>query len=407
MTNKTIAGLFTLLPLLSASAQDPIHARGDAPPNDECTGAVEQALALEDMITFSGDNTGANELEGTPFVVVWEAFTLDECANITIHHCNDGFVYQTFLNTMTNNCPDVFEGQLTATTIEECTLVFQDVSPGTWYVPVLVDEDQTPVGEYMFSISATSCIPPYCTAEGSSQATTGSINGIMLPGFEFSGASTAMGHMDHLEGSAILGTGQSHGIMVSLEAPAPEDASDSVVVLIWIDLDQDGDLNGPGELVFIGIESDDEGNFSGDIAIPQSAMLGQTRMRIRLHDVHDGSAYPNEPNVTPCGTSTYGQVHDLMVDILLGTAIEEEDRYAMTIFPNPATDMLWVRGTEGTAYLQVLDATGRMVHDVVVNAMAPGNSLLLLPSHLSNGRYLLRCTGETGTAVSSFIITGH
>ena len=78
-------------------------------------------------------------------------------------------------------------------------------------------------------------------------------------------------------------------------------------VLVWIDLNQDGDFVDPGEYVWTSATG--VGPHTGNITISPTATLGQTRMRVRMHDSALG------PNGTPCGTSTYGQVEDYTVNI--------------------------------------------------------------------------------------------
>jgi hypothetical protein len=85
-------------------------------------------------------------------------------------------------------------------------------------------------------------------------------------------------------------------------------------VLIWIDLDNNGNFDGPGELVYSSATG--LSPRTGSITIPANTQPVTTRMRVRLHDTYTGSQYSNTPNATPCGNSTYGQVEDYTVTIL-------------------------------------------------------------------------------------------
>ena len=73
---------------------------------------------------------------------------------------------------------------------------------------------------------------------------------------------------------------------------------------IWIDINQDEDFNDAGELVFSGGPS--ASAVSGTLSIPNSALLGKTRMRVAMR-------YYSAPNA--CGTFT-GEVEDYTVEIL-------------------------------------------------------------------------------------------
>src|SRR5690606_38917217 len=80
-------------------------------------------------------------------------------------------------------------------------------------------------------------------------------------------------------------------------------------VLIWIDLNQDNDFEDSDELVY---QSPISGNTSviGTITIPNTATLGNTRLRIRLFDTE------SDATATSCGNTQYGEVEDYTVNIL-------------------------------------------------------------------------------------------
>ena len=80
------------------------------------------------------------------------------------------------------------------------------------------------------------------------------------------------------------------------------------IVKVWIDFNQNGSFTDPGESVYT--SSPSAGPFRGLITIPSTALLGSTRMRVRLYDGTFGTL-----NATPCGNSTYGQVEDYTVNI--------------------------------------------------------------------------------------------
>ncbi|MBK8228591.1 MAG: T9SS type A sorting domain-containing protein [Flavobacteriales bacterium] len=144
---------------------------GGTPPNDDCTGAVAANIAVPGSNTFSGDNTGATEDGTTGFVIVWEAFTIAACANVDINYCVPGSEFDDFLVNLSVGCPDFLTGILTGTvSVDNCTLSFAELAAGTYYIPVLVDPVNTPVGAYSIEVITTACggggTPPndLCTA---------------------------------------------------------------------------------------------------------------------------------------------------------------------------------------------------------------------------------------------------
>ncbi len=85
-------------------------------------------------------------------------------------------------------------------------------------------------------------------------------------------------------------------------------------VLVWIDYNNNGDFDDAGELVYT--SSTGSGPHSTTITIPATAMLGETRMRVRLHDTS------LDPNATSCGNSGYGQVEDYTLNIIAALPVD-------------------------------------------------------------------------------------
>jgi len=351
------------------------------PPNDLCTGAVPQNLNVGNTVTFTGNNTGATVLAGTTFVVVWEAITLSTCATVTVNYCVPGSVFEDFLVNLATQCPDVLTGLLTGTVANDCTVTFTELPAGTYYIPVLVDAALTPVGNYTITASAVACPVGYCSAgatnvdplfEKISNVAFGDIN---------NPSTLPAGYEDFTAIATNVTQGSSNGITVTISNGFDDDQ-----VLVWIDFDQSDSFE-PAELVYtspLGV-----GPHSGSIAIPVNATLGQTRMRIRLHDSALG------PNVTPCGTSTYGQVEDYTVNIDISTGLSDAGSLQLGVFPNPSNGDLFVRhNIDGPAQLEVFDITGQVVYSAQRSLVSGEVAQLPLAGKLAAGTYILRVTGE-------------
>lgn len=83
------------------------------------------------------------------------------------------------------------------------------------------------------------------------------------------------------------------------------------VVSVWIDWNQDGDFDDAGEKVF---ESElGEGPYLGNITIPATATVGNTRMRVRVTDFL-GVIFGDEADA-PCGINEFGQVEDYTINV--------------------------------------------------------------------------------------------
>jgi hypothetical protein len=86
-------------------------------------------------------------------------------------------------------------------------------------------------------------------------------------------------------------------------------------VLVWVDWNQDSDFEDVGENVFA--SSNGVGPFTTDITVPLTALVGSTRMRIRLYDT------ASSPNDSPCGESGYGEVEDYTITVSNGNTVVE------------------------------------------------------------------------------------
>ena len=113
------------------------------------------------------------------------------------------------------------------------------------------------------------------------------------------------GYQDFTNISTDVGIGNTYVLTVSSGSFASYDNDE---VIVWIDFNQDMDFGDEGEEVLNTATS--QSPWTGEITIPEDAMIGETRMRIRLHDSQ------LTPNFTPCGTSSFGQVEDYTVNIV-------------------------------------------------------------------------------------------
>src|SRR5690606_12526691 len=97
--------------------------------------------------------------------------------------------------------------------------------------------------------------------------------------------------------------GQEYTLSVSIEADSNE------YLTVFIDWNQNGTLNDPGETYVLASATSGSGPFTIQVTVPAEAVLGSTRMRVILN-------YGGTP--TPCTSPEYGEIEDYTV-IVLGT----------------------------------------------------------------------------------------
>jgi hypothetical protein len=140
----------------------------------------------------------------------------------------------------------------------------------------------------------------YCTASGGcwgeyiDSVQVGSINNA------FTGC---VGYANYTSLSTTMERGTSYPILVS----NPEGWSGDQCG-IWVDWNHDQDFTDAGETITTSTE--DYHQFTATITPPAGAVLGDTRMRIRI--MYTGT-------LSPCGTTDYGEVEDYTINVVAPT----------------------------------------------------------------------------------------
>lgn len=400
---------------------------GTGPVNDDCAGVVPAALSVGGSVDFVGDNTGAtvggdivpgSGLDaGGDTTTVWHAFTITECATITVAYCGTITLPAVYWATLSLNCPAdddlIF---FDAGNFDDCadgnaTIVFSEVPAGTYYLPVR--GEPATEGPYSIEVSATACATagPYCDAgaDGTGLGLEERIVNVLFAGIDNDSPDASPINPAYQDFTAIVGSvvgGLTYPIGIDVARNGSPTSYSENQVIVWIDFNQDEDFDDAGELVFTSaIGSVDV--YTGDIVIPGSASQGTTRMRIRLHDTHDGSAYENNFNDTPCGLASYGEVEDYTIDVIgVITGVAESAAPAFTVFPNPSSgDVNFTyAGSDAVTVVSVLDMTGRVVISEQ-RQLSNGQMVhLSLSESLAAGTYALRLSSEFGRGEQRFIV---
>jgi len=145
----------------------------------------------------------------------------------------------------------------------------------------------------------------YCAAEG------GNGSNDRISNFAFhtiNNASTAtVPYEDFSDIEAIVEVGVNYQVTSTIANGTTDNE-----IIIWIDLNKDSDFDDPGEQVYQSPSG--AGPHSGVITIPSMAVIGKTRMRVRLNNLANGS------NQSSCGSSGNGQVEDYTLIISKGSS---------------------------------------------------------------------------------------
>ena len=125
---------------------------------------------------------------------------------------------------------------------------------------------------------------------------------------------------------------------------------------VYIDFNQDGDFTDDGELLEMGFITGSTGEdgveLTGDITIPEDAMVGTTRMRIVKHWYDPELEFPAYLD-EPCGdeNNEYGQAEDYLINISAPAEMPTFDYYNLQW---PATATI-TQGESATVYAQAYE----------------------------------------------------
>lgn len=221
----------------------------------------------------------------------------------------------------------------------------------------------------------------YCSAS-STYLFSEKISNVTFAGINNNSTSSA-GYEDFSNIIGSIAPGQIYNFVASSNTVSAE--SDQVIV--WIDLNQDGDFDDAGEKVLT--SSYKTSPWNGVITIPTSIAPGRTKMRVRLY------AAISNPNTTPCGTSYYGQVEDYSLNIgTLGVA--DVEKISVKYYPNPVKDILTVSADKKVSQISVYNVAGQLLQEV-------DHSNVINLSKLSAGVYLVKTTIEGQMDVTKII----
>ncbi len=194
------------------------------PPNNDCAAVTPQPLSAPGSLSFSGTSISATDNSvGQSYgaAQVWEAFTLSNCADVTMSFCGSTPVMGIYFVGISSGCPASFPGNFifnSNTTFcgdGNPILTYNNLQPGTYYVPIIGG-----INNYELEINATPIVPlPTITASGPTTFCTGGSVTLTVPATasEYSVNVSGTGWMDEVEwdvtdaGGNVVASGGPYG----------------------------------------------------------------------------------------------------------------------------------------------------------------------------------------------------
>ena len=166
-----------------------------------------------------------------------------------------------------------------------------------------------------YTLAVVGANPTYCTATSTSNPCDEYISNVSIG--SVNNSSTCGNYMDYTGQVANVGIGASvpmtitTGIVGGTNAGYTDDQ-----VAVWVDWNNDNDFTDSGEneyVVTFGASTSFPLSFN--LTVPNNVSVGTVRMRVRM------SYLPADGQITPCGTSAWGEVEDYTLNIQQSTQI--------------------------------------------------------------------------------------
>ena len=231
------------------------------------------------------------------------------------------------------------------------------------------------------------------TIDGDEPITSVNFAGINNTSSEVTGVGNS--HEFFTSQSANVTAGQTYTMTIQGNTGGPYDSN----IVAFFDWNQNGILNDPGEVYqFTNILSNSSGvdgiNVTHDIVVPTTALPGSTRMRIK-------KMYGTNNLLDPCQGEQYGQAEDYSVNVtnLLATSEQVANSYKISIYPNPASDIVNISSPSPIRTINLFDTSGKMLDVKTINKDKTKLDISKLPS----GTYLISIETKDSTSTSKII----
>lgn len=182
---------------------------------------------------------------------------------------------------------------------------------------------------------------------------------------------------------------------------------------VWIDYNQDGSLDDPGETV-ITANNQTSLTYTGTFTVPMSATMGSTRCRVTAKMTSNGGhSLPTPCDIPADPIGYHGEFEDYTVNIGT-TAIEELPTHPVSLFtttPNPSNGseitFSFTLNTSAKVRIAIYDVLGNEV-DIIRDAeVQPAGDYVIRTSEnqLSDGVYFVTITAENAVSTQRLVIS--
>lgn len=182
---------------------------------------------------------------------------------------------------------------------------------------------------------------------------------------------------------------------------------------VWIDYNQDGSLDDPGEDV-ISVNNQTSLTYTGSFTVPMSVTAGATKCRVTAKMTSNGGhILPSPCDIPQDGLGYHGEFEDYNVN-MLPVGVSELPAHPIALFsvsPNPSSDgnitVSYDLNMESAVSISIYDALGKQVARPMASTLQPAGSYVFRYDNLglSDGIYFVTIESGNGTATRKCVIS--
>ncbi len=242
---------------------------------------------------------------------------------------------------------------------------------------------------FLSAVSWQSYAQTYCTSSGGS-TTYEYITNVKYAGIDNTTSNDA-GYNDFTTQVASVDAGGTNQMSVTINAEGSD------FVYAFIDWNQNGTLDDPGEVYTIVSSTSSNGPHTLSLAVPANAIAGDTRMRV--------SVMWNTSTPTPCGAFSYGEVEDYTVNVTIPACVAPS---ALAVTPTSVNtaNVSWTASPSspiGYEYAVTTSATPPAAGTATANTTISGVAIQSSVENFLHVRSNCDANGFSGWATYSFM----
>ena len=223
------------------------------------------------------------------------------------------------------------------------------------------------------------------------------IQNVLLNTINSTTACTSGGYASYLTTTTSLAKGAQYTATIT-----PGTSYNNDEIAIWIDYNNDFIFSTTERVGYVLVSTSTAWSNQFTFTVPLSAIVGLVRMRVRIS--YNGTGGNGGAPIDPCAIATYGETEDYTVNITTsGVGLSENDLSAITIYPNPSSDILNIDLSSANEEVQsifLVDITGKLIQTIDV---LENTNISLNVSSLASGLYHLMISSASNSIVRQVV----